>query len=163
MRVFMTGATGFVGCYLVPELLQAGHEVIALCRSEAGAEKLTRAGAQAFRGDVNDLGRLQNGVESADGVIHAAFNHDFAQVKRHSEDDRKVIEALGAALAGSDRPLVVTSGTGLVQRSAEGVPVMEADPHASSIKVPRAATEEDPPLSSQSLPRVSEATAVALM
>jgi nucleoside-diphosphate-sugar epimerase len=141
MRVFITGATGFIGAYLVPELIGAGHQVVGLSRSDAGAESLTRAGAEVFRGDVNDLARLRAAAESADGVIHAAFNHDFANLKQHSESDRKVIETLGAALAGSDRPLVITSGTGLV-RSGGGGPATETDDHATCAETPRAATEE---------------------
>lgn len=141
MRVFLTGATGFIGSYLVPELVGAGHQVVGLSRSDAGAEALTRAGAEVFRGDVNDLERLRVAAATADGVIHAAFNHDFANLKQHSEADRKVIETLGEALAGSDRPLIVTSGTGLV-RSKTGRPTTEIDDHPPSAEVPRAATEE---------------------
>jgi len=142
MRVFLTGATGFIGSYLVPELLGAGHAVRGLCRSDEAAEKLALAGVEPFRGDINDLDRVRAGAEASDGVIHAAFNHDFARIRQHSEEDRKVIEALGEVLANSQRPLVVTSGTGLVERPAGGRPVAEADTHPSSEKVPRAATEE---------------------
>jgi len=141
MRVFLTGATGFIGSHLVPELIGAGHQVIGLSRSDAGAEALIRAGAEVFRGDVNDLAGLRTAAEAADGVIHAAFNHDFANVKQHSEHDRKVIETVGEALAGSDRPLVITSGTGLV-RSKNGVPAMESDDHFTSAEFPRASCEE---------------------
>jgi nucleoside-diphosphate-sugar epimerase len=141
MRVFVTGATGFIGSFLVPELIGAGHQVVGLSRSDAGAEALTRAWAEVVRGDVNDLDRLHTAAAAADGVIHAAFNHDFANVKQHSEADRKVIAALGAALAGSDRPLIVTSGTGLVRSKTNG-PVAETDDPAPSSEVARAATEE---------------------
>lgn len=141
MKVFMTGATGFVGSFIVPELIGAGHEVVGLSRSHAGADALVRAGATVVRGDVNDLETLREAAEKADGIIHAAFNHDTSDIKRHSENDRKVITALGAALAGTDRPLVVTSGTGLAQ-SATGEPVRESDAHATSALVPRAASEE---------------------
>ena len=141
MRVFLTGATGFIGSYLVPELINAGHHVVGLSRSDAGANALTRAGAEVFRGNVNDLDRLRTVAKAADGVIHAAFNHDFSNLKQHSEDDRKVIEALGEMLAGSDRPLVIASGTGLV-RSKTGGPALETDDHVSSTEFPRAASEE---------------------
>lgn len=141
MRVFVTGATGFVGSFVVPELISAGHDVVGLSRSDAGAEALVRVGAKVFRGDVNDLERLRNPAEAADGIIHAAFNHDTSDLKQHSENDRKVIATLGAALAGTDRPLIITSGTGLVQ-STTGRPVRETDDHATSAVFPRAASEE---------------------
>jgi nucleoside-diphosphate-sugar epimerase len=141
MRVFLTGATGFIGSFLVPELIIAGHHVVGLSRSAAGAEALTRAGAQVFRGDVNDLGRLRDAAEAADGVIHAAFNHDFSNLKQNSEQDRRVIATLGEVLAGSDRPLVITSGTGLA-RSKTGGPAVETDDHITSAEYARAASEE---------------------
>jgi nucleoside-diphosphate-sugar epimerase len=141
MRIFLTGATGFIGSFLVPELIDAGHHVVGLSRSDAGAETLARAGAEVFRGDVNDLDRLRVAAETADGVIHAAFNHDFSNLKQHSEADRKVIETLGRALASSDRPLIVTSGTGLI-RSRTGGPAVETDDPPTSAESPRAATEE---------------------
>jgi nucleoside-diphosphate-sugar epimerase len=141
MRVFLTGATGFIGSYLVPELINAGHHVVALCRSDAAAEVLTRAGAQAFRGDVKELQRLRIGAESADGVIHAAFKFDFANLKQYSEDDREAIVALGEVLSGSNRPLVIASGTDL-SRSKTGGPVVETDDHITSAEFPRAASEE---------------------
>jgi nucleoside-diphosphate-sugar epimerase len=140
MRVFLTGATGFIGSYLVPELIGAGHRVVGLSRSDMGAEALMRAGAEVFRGDVNDLDRLRRAAEAADGVIHAAFNHDFTKLKRHSEDDRKVIETLGEVLAGSGRPLVISSGTGLARRT--GGPAVETDDHVTAAEYPRAASEE---------------------
>jgi nucleoside-diphosphate-sugar epimerase len=141
MRVFLTGATGFIGSFLVPELIKAGHQVVGLSRSDAGGEALTRAGAEVFRGDVNDLDRLRTAAEAADGVIHAAFNHDFSNLQQHSEADRMVIATLGEVLAGSDRPLVITSGTGLV-RSKPGSPAVETDDHVTSDEFPRAASEE---------------------
>ncbi|MDT8915977.1 SDR family oxidoreductase [Amycolatopsis sp. PS_44_ISF1] len=141
MQVFLTGATGFVGSSVVAELLDAGHEVAGLSRSDAGAEALARAGAKVCRGDVNDLEKLRAAVASADGVIHTAFDHDLAEQKRHSENDRKVITTLGEALTGTGRPLVITSGTGLV-RSATGEPVRETDGHATSAVFARAASEE---------------------
>jgi nucleoside-diphosphate-sugar epimerase len=141
MRVFVTGAAGFVGSLIVSELISAGHAVTGLSRSDAGADALVRAGAKAFRGDVNDLERLRGAAGAADGIIHAAFNHDASDLKQHSENDRKVIAALGAALAGTGRPLVITSGTGLVQ-SVAGQPARETDDHATSAVFPRAASEE---------------------
>jgi nucleoside-diphosphate-sugar epimerase len=141
MRVFVTGATGFVGSFVVAELIGAGHEVTGLSRSDAGAEALARAGAAVFRGDVNDLERLRTGAGAADGVIHTAFDHAAADLKEQSENDRQVIAALGAALAGTGRPLIVTSGTGLVQSPA-GQLARETDPPSPSATVPRAATEE---------------------
>ena len=140
MRVFVTGATGFIGSYLVPELIGAGHHVVGLSRSDAGAAALARAGAKVVRGDVNALDRLRAAAQTADGVIHLAFNHDFSDVKRHSEDDRKIIAALGDAV-GPDRPLVVTSGTGLA-RSKTGGSIVETDDHVTAAVFPRAATEE---------------------
>lgn len=142
MRVFITGATGFIGSHLVPELLKGDHQVVGLCRSEQSAQALARAGGEVLFGDVNDRDRLRAGAEAADAVIHAAFNHDFARVKQHSEEDRIVVETLGAVLAGSQRPLIVTSGTGLVERLADAGPVVESDAPAGLEKAPRAATEQ---------------------
>jgi nucleoside-diphosphate-sugar epimerase len=141
MRVFLTGATGFIGSFLVPELINAGHQVVGLSRSDSGAAALARAGAEVFRGDVNDLNCLRTAAKAADGVIHAAFNHDFSNLKKHSEDDRRVIETLGEVLAGSSRPLVISSGTGLA-RSKTGGPAIETDDHVTSAEYARAASEE---------------------
>jgi nucleoside-diphosphate-sugar epimerase len=141
MQVFVTGASGFVGSFVVSELISTGHDVVGLTRSDAGAEALASAGAKVFRGDVNDLEALRGAAEAADGIIHMAFNHDTSDPKRHSENDRKVIAALGAALVGTDRPLVITSGTGLVQ-SKTGQPTVETDNHPTSAIIPRAASEE---------------------
>jgi nucleoside-diphosphate-sugar epimerase len=139
MRVFVTGASGFVGSAIVEELLQAGHQVLALVRSDSAADALTKAGAAPYRGDINDLNNLQKGAAQCDAVIHTAFNHDFTRYKDSCEDDRKIILALGAALAGTEKPLVVTSGVGLLNA---GRLAAENDKPAGSDVHPRVATEE---------------------
>ncbi len=139
MRVFVTGASGFVGSAIVHELLQAGHQVLGLARSDSAAEALSKAGADVHRGNLEDLESLQKGTEGCDAVIHTAFNHDFSRFKQNCEDDRKVIIALGEALKGSNRPLVITSGVGLLNY---GRPATEDDKPLSSDVIPRAASEE---------------------
>ena len=141
MRVFVTGATGFIGSAVVKELIAAGHQVIGLYRSEEKAAALAAAGAELYRGSIAEPDSLKEGAARADGVIHLAFNHDFSRFAANCEDDRRVIEALGSALAGSDRPLIVTSGTGLAN-TVPGRPAWEDNAIVGSDVHPRAASEE---------------------
>lgn len=139
MRVFVTGASGFVGSAVVKELLQAGHKVLGMVRSDNAAEALRQTGAEVYRGDLYDLESIQKGAAQGDAVIHTAFDHDFSHFKESCEHDRKVIAALGEALKGTDRPLVITSGIGLMNK---GRKLTEDDvPPGADVK-PRAATEE---------------------
>jgi nucleoside-diphosphate-sugar epimerase len=139
MKVFVTGATGFVGKEIVKDLISAGHQVSGLARSELSAQALIRAGAEAHRGDLEDLDSLRSGAENADGVIHAGFIHDFARFKEVCEVDEIAIATIGQVLAGSNRPFVVTSGMALVNPGT--LATEDMIPHHDAQQYPRRSEE----------------------
>jgi nucleoside-diphosphate-sugar epimerase len=143
MKVFVTGATGFIGSALVKELLGAGHQVLGLARSDAGAKSLGASGAQVHRGDLEDRESLRSGAAKSDGVIHTAFIHDFSRFKEVCEVDKLAIETLGSVLAGSDRPFIVSTGIGPLNPG-------------------HLATEDNDPRDNRLMPRVSEQATMAL-
>jgi len=138
MRVFVTGATGFIDSAIVRELIDAGDQVLGLARSDAGAKSLAATGAKVHRGDVEDLDSLRSGVAASDAVIHTAFIHDFSKFEANCEIDKRAIEALGTALAGSDRPLIVTSGTAIAFTPGR----LTTEEDAPNSPIPRVASEK---------------------
>lgn len=142
MRVFVTGGAGFIGSGVVPDLIRAGHTVTGLARSDANVETLTKMGASVLRGSLEDLDSLKRGAAEADGVIHLAFIHDFARFAENGQIDKRAIETMAETLEGTNKPLVITSGVGLLTPG-------------------RVSTEEDAARIGEGIPRVSESAAFA--
>ncbi|RYZ97100.1 MAG: SDR family oxidoreductase [Sphingobacteriaceae bacterium] len=140
MRVFITGASGFVGSAILKDLVLAGHQVLGLVRSDKGVEQVEASNAIALLGDVNNKEIIKYGADACDAVIHTAFNHDFSQFKANCEADRKVIETFGEVLSGNGKPLVITSGVGLLNYGRL-VNEFDALPGSADV-IPRAASEE---------------------
>lgn len=136
MRVFVTGATGFIGSAVVAELIKAGHRVLGLARSDGAAASLARAGAEVHRGSLDDPDSLAQGAAVADGVIHLAYNHDFSQIPAAAATDRRAIEAIGTALSGSGRPFVVTCGMTFSTPGRPGTEEDAADPNSQHPRIP---------------------------
>jgi nucleoside-diphosphate-sugar epimerase len=162
MRVFLTGATGFIGSHIVPELLAAGHDVLGMTRSEQGAEALRAAGVAVHRGELEDPGSIRAGAAGADAVIHTAFDHDFSRFVENCEKDRRVIGALADELKGSDRPLIITSGVGMGEQGG-GAPAVEtafnvkhANPRIASEQAGNAALEAGVDVRVVRLPQVHD-------
>jgi nucleoside-diphosphate-sugar epimerase len=138
MRVFITGAAGFIGSATTKELIDHGHQVVGLARNDANADILKELGAEILRGDLHDLDSLRNGAKNADGVIHCAFIHDFSKFMENGQIDKRAIEAMGEVMEGTNKPFIVTSGTGLV---APGVTVTEEMRRDASAFAPRVSEE----------------------
>ena len=148
MRIFVTGATGFIGSAVVPELISAGHQVLGLARTEASADSLAAAGAQAHRGDLEDLESLRRGAVASDAVLHLGFGNDFSQFKENSQIDQRAIAALGSALAGADKPLIVPNG---IAGLAPGQVATENDDIPKDYKFPRTSEQTALSLAAQGI------------
>jgi nucleoside-diphosphate-sugar epimerase len=137
MRVFVTGATGFVGAAVIEDLIRAGHQVLGLARNDGAADALRRTGAEIHRGDLSDPESLTAGARACEGVIHTAYNHDFSQIAAAAETDRRAVEALGTALSGTGRPLVITSAIGMLAPDRPATEDDAGDPKSpGAVRIP---------------------------